>query len=78
MAKLKNGSGGRVDPSVTSLSSSSKKQLNSSDSKNDQHPRGFAENTERQELEEQRELATNRLSELELLQSNYEKSVRGR
>lgn len=76
LAKLKNGSGGRVDPSVTSLSSSSKKQLNSSDSKNDQHPRGFAENTERQELEEQRELATNRLSELELLQSNYEKSVR--
>ena len=32
--------------------------------------------TLRLELEEQKELATNRLSELELLQSNYEKGLR--
>ena len=35
-----------------------------------------AVDTLRLELEEQKELATNRLSELELLQSNYEKGLR--
>ena len=75
LAKLKNGSGGRGgggsggsgggggDSSIIGLSSARKNGA-------DHH------HTEKQELEEQRELATNRLSELESLQSNYEKSVR--
>ena len=70
------GSSGGSAAKTTSSSSSSKKAGNQHHhhSANDGSPRSI--DTQRLELEEQRELATNRLSELESLQSNYEKSVR--